>query len=163
MEVFMAKVYYEQDADLSIIKGKKVAVIGFGSQGRGQSLSLKDSGVDVIIGLREGSESWDEVKSLGLTPMKVEDAAKNADVIQILIPDEIQGSVYKNEIAKYMKAGKTLMFSHGFNIHFNQILPPKDVDVIMVAPKSPGPMVRRMYENGGGVPALIAIYQDATG
>lgn len=159
----MAKVYYDKDADLSFLQGKTVAVIGFGSQGKHQALNLKDSGVNVVIGLRSDSKNWGEVESFGLTPMEVSEAAKKADVIQILIPDEMQKSVYKSSIAKYMKKGKTLMFSHGFNIHFKQIVPPKDVDVIMVAPKGPGPMVREMYIQGAGVPSLIAIHQDASG
>ncbi|MFA5035031.1 MAG: ketol-acid reductoisomerase [Candidatus Margulisiibacteriota bacterium] len=159
----MAKVYYDQDADLNVLKGKTIAVVGYGSQGRGQSLNLKDSGLNVVIALRNDSASWEKAKSDGQKVLTIAEAAKTADILQILIPDEIQGDVYKEEIAPYMKAGKTLMFSHGFNIHFGQIVPPKEVDVVMVAPKGPGPMVRIMYEQGAGVPALIAIHQDASG
>jgi ketol-acid reductoisomerase len=159
----MAKVYYDNDADLGAIKNKTIAVIGYGSQGNGQSNNLKDSGCKVIIGLHQGGKSWDKAKADGFTVMTVEEAAKAADIIQILIPDEIQGPVYKESIAKHMKKGKTLMFSHGFNIHFGQIVPPSDIDVIMVAPKGPGPMVRKVYTEGGGVPAIFAIYQDVSG
>ncbi|MBI5701433.1 ketol-acid reductoisomerase [Candidatus Saganbacteria bacterium] len=159
----MAKVYYEKDADLNVLKGKKIAIIGFGSQGAAQSQNLKDSGLDVVIGLREGSAHWEKVKEAGLTPMTIEEAAKAADIVQILTPDETQADVYKQSIKKYMKKGKTLAFSHGFNIHFKLIKPSKDINVIMIAPKGPGPMVRQMYVQGGGVPSLIAIHQDATG
>ena len=156
------KKYYESDADLSVLKGKKIAVIGYGSQGRGQSLNLRDSGLDVIIGLRKG-KSWDAATKDGMTVMPVAEAAKKADIIQILLPDELQGAVYKSEIMPHLSENKTLMFSHGFNIHFGQIVPPANIDVIMVAPKGPGFMVRRQYEEGKGVPALIAIKQDHTG
>ena len=156
------KKYYESDADLSVLKGKKIAVIGYGSQGRGQSLNLRDSGLDVIIGLRKG-KSWDAATKDGMTVMPVAEAAKKADIIQILLPDELQGAVYKSEIMPHLSENKTLMFSHGFNIHFGQIVPPANIDVIMVAPKGPGFMVRRQYEEGKGVPALIAIEQDHTG
>jgi len=158
----MLKKYYEADADLGVLKGKKIAVIGFGSQGRGQSLNLRDSGLDVVVGLRPG-KSWDAAVKDGMKVMKVADAVKAADIIQILVPDELQGGVYKNEIQPNLTANKCLMFSHGFNIHFGQIVPPANVDVIMVAPKGPGFMVRRQYEEGKGVPALIAIHQDASG
>jgi len=158
----MMKKYYESDADLSVLKGKKIAVIGYGSQGRGQSLNLRDSGLDVIIGLRKG-KSWDAAIKDGMTVMPVAEAAKKADIIQILLPDELQGAVYKSEIMPHLSENKTLMFSHGFNIHFGQIVPPANIDVIMVAPKGPGFMVRRQYEEGKGVPALIAIKQDHTG
>jgi len=158
----MMKKYYESDADLSVLKGKKIAVIGYGSQGRGQSLNLRDSGLDVIIGLRKG-KSWDAATKDGMTVMPVAEAAKKADIIQILLPDELQGAVYKSEIMPHLSENKTLMFSHGFNIHFGQIVPPANIDVIMVAPKGPGFMVRRQYEEGKGVPALIAIEQDHTG
>jgi len=158
----MLKKYYEADADLGVLKGKKIAVIGFGSQGRGQSLNLRDSGLDVVIGLRPG-KSWDAAVKDGMKVMKVADAVKAADIIQILVPDELQGGVYKTEIQPNLTANKCLMFSHGFNIHFGQITPPANVDVIMVAPKGPGFMVRRQYEEGKGVPALIAIHQDASG
>jgi len=158
----MMKKYYESDADLSVLKGKKIAVIGYGSQGRGQSLNLRDSGLDVIIGLRKG-KSWDAAAKDGMTVLSVAEAAKKADIIQILLPDELQAAVYKNEIMPHLTENKVLMFSHGFNIHFGQIQPPANIDVIMVAPKGPGFMVRRQYEEGKGVPALIAIQQDHTG
>ena len=158
----MLKKYYEADADLSVLKGKRIAVIGYGSQGRGQSLNLKDSGLDVVIGLRPG-KSWDAASKDGMKVMPVAEAVKKADIIQILLPDEHQAAVYKSEIMPHLSDKKCLMFSHGFNIHFGQIVPPPTVDVIMVAPKGPGFMVRRQYEEGKGVPALIAIHQDHTG
>ncbi|MBN2734885.1 MAG: ketol-acid reductoisomerase [Methanomicrobiaceae archaeon] len=154
--------YYESDADLGDLAGKKIAVIGYGSQGRGQSLNLKDSGLDVIIGIRPG-KSREQAKKDGLEAYDVCDAAKAADIIMILLPDETQGDVYKTEIMPYLSENKCLMFSHGFNIHYGQIVPPPTVDVIMVAPKGPGHMVRRTFEEGKGVPALIAIEQDYTG
>lgn len=159
----MAKVYYDHDADLQFLKGKKIAVLGYGSQGHAQALNLKESGIDVVVGLRKDSSSWEKAESAGLEVKIVPEACAAADIIQILLPDEIQGRVYAEEIEPYLEEGKALMFSHGFNIHFNQIVPPKNVDVFMVAPKSPGHLVRRMYEEGKGVPALIAIYQDYTG
>lgn len=156
------KKYYEADADLGVLKGKKIAVIGYGSQGRGQSLNLRDSGLDVTIGLRPG-KSWDAATKDGMKVMKVADAVKAADIIQILLPDEHQGAVFRSEILPHLTENKCLMFSHGFNIHFGQIVPPVNVDVIMVAPKGPGFMVRRQYEEGKGVPALIAVHQDHSG
>lgn len=159
----MVKVYYDQDGDLSILKGKKIAVIGYGSQGHAQAQNLKDSGLDVIVGLYEGSKSVDKAKEAGLEVFSVQEAARQADIIQILTPDETQALTYKEEIAPYMTEGKSLMFSHGFNIHFGQINPPANIDVFLVAPKSPGHMVRRMYEEGAGVPGLIGIYQDYSG
>jgi ketol-acid reductoisomerase len=158
----MMKKYYEADADIRVLKGKRIAVIGYGSQGRGQSLNLRDSGLDVVIGLRPG-KSWDAAAKDGMKVMKVADAVKSADIVQILLPDESQGAVFRNEILPNLKENKCLMFSHGFNIHFGQIVPPATVDVIMVAPKGPGFMVRRQYEEGKGVPALIAVHQDSTG
>jgi ketol-acid reductoisomerase len=158
----MIQKYYESDADMSVLKGKKIAVIGYGSQGRGQSLNLRDSGLDVIIGLRPG-RSWQAASADGWKVLPVSDAVKAAHIIQILVPDELQGGLFQAEIRPHLSAGKCLMFSHGFNIHFGQIVPPPDVDVIMVAPKGPGYMVRRMYEEGKGVPALIAIHQDHSG
>jgi ketol-acid reductoisomerase len=158
----MMKKYYEADADVGVLKGKRIAVIGYGSQGRGQSLNLRDSGLDVVIGLRSG-KSWDAATKDGMNVMKVADAVKSADIVQILLPDEHQGAVFKSEILPNLKANKCLMFSHGFNIHFGQIVPPATVDVIMVAPKGPGFMVRRQYEEGKGVPALIAVHQDYSG
>lgn len=158
----MVKKYYESDADLGVLKGKKIAVIGYGSQGRGQSLNLKDSGLDVVIGLRPG-KSWDAASKDGQKVMPVSDAVKKSEIIQILVPDELQAALYRTEIMPFLSDKKCLMFSHGFNIHFGQILPPQKIDVIMVAPKGPGAMVRRQYEDGKGVPALIAIHQDYTG
>lgn len=159
----MVKMFYDRDANLDVLKDKTIAVIGFGSQGAGQSQNLHDSGLNVIVGLRENGASWKAAKKAGLDVTAVAEAAKKADIIQMLIPDEIQRDVYEKEIAPHLKKGKTLCFSHGFNIHFNQIVPPKDIDVIMVAPKGPGFLVRRTYTEGAGVPALLAIYQDASG
>lgn len=159
----MAKVYYDGDADLGILKDKTVSIIGFGNQGGAQGQNLKDSGVKVIIAEVEGTPNWKLAQEAGFEVMTAAEAAKAGDIVQILIPDEVQAKVYKESIKKYMKKGKTLMFSHGFNIHFRAIKPPKDVDVIMVAPKGPGFMVRETYKEGAGVPALIAIYQDASG
>ncbi|AKX94129.1 ketol-acid reductoisomerase [Neomoorella thermoacetica] len=159
----MAVVYYDQDADLNVLKGKKIAVMGYGSQGHSQAQNLKDSGLDVVVGLRPESKSRAAAQAAGLEVKTVAEAAAEADIIQILLPDETQARVYREEIAPYLTGGKVLMFSHGFNIHFNQIVPPADVDVIMVAPKGPGHLVRRTYVEGQGVPALIAIYQDASG
>ncbi|HTY14017.1 MAG TPA: ketol-acid reductoisomerase [Candidatus Omnitrophota bacterium] len=159
----MAKVYYDKDADLKDLKGKTIAIIGFGSQGGAQGQSLKDSGLDVIVAEVEGTTNWDRAKKAGFKPVTAEEAAQKGDIIQMLVPDELQARIYREVVSKHMKKGKTLMFSHGFNIHFHQIIPPAEVDVIMVAPKGPGPMVRQMYEQGAGVPALIAIYQDPSG
>ncbi|TYO94455.1 ketol-acid reductoisomerase [Desulfallas thermosapovorans] len=159
----MVKVFHDHDADLAVLKGKKIAIMGYGSQGHAQAQNLKDSGLDVVVGLRKGSASWSKVEADGLVVTTVAEAASQADVIQILLPDETQGRVYTEEIAPYLTEGKALMFSHGFNIHFGQIQPPENVDVIMVAPKSPGHMVRRMYVDGLGVPGLVAVHQDYTG
>lgn len=159
----MARIYYDQDANLSLLQGKKIAIIGYGSQGHAHAQNLRDSGLSVIVAQRPGSDNYQAAVNDGFTPMSVADAAKEADVIQILLPDQTQASVYKNEIAPYLTPGKVLMFAHGFNIHYFQIVPPKDVDVIMVAPKGPGHLVRRVYTEGGGVPALIAVHQDASG
>lgn len=158
----MMEKYYETDADLKNLAGKTIAVIGYGSQGRGQALNLKDSGLKVIIGVRPG-KSRDQAKKDGQEVYDVVEAAKKGDIIMILVPDELQAAVYKSEIMPYVTEKKCLMFSHGFNIHYGQIIPPTNVDVIMVAPKGPGHMVRRTYEQGMGVPALIAIEQDYTG
>ena len=157
------KIYLDKDINTELIKSKKIAVIGFGSQGYGQSMNLKDSGCDVILGLRQGGASDIKAKDYGFTTMSIADAVKAADIVQILIPDEIQADVYKNEIEPNLKAGQYLMFSHGFNIHFNKITPKADVNVIMVAPKAPGHTVRSEYTLGKGVPTLIAVYQDVTG
>jgi len=160
----MAKIYYDQDVKKDYLKGKTVAVIGYGSQGRGQALNLHDSGIKVVVGLREGSKSFDLVEKDGLKAMNIFEVTKEADIIQILIPDEVQAKVYYQEgIGENLQEGNVLMFSHGFNIHFNQITPPSNVDVIMVAPKSPGRLVREMYVQGKGVPNLIAVYQDYSG
>lgn len=155
--------YYDKDANLDLIKGKTVAVIGYGSQGHAHSLNLHDSGINVIVGLREGSSSWKAAEEAGLTVKTVAEAAKDADIIMILTPDHSQADTYNEDIAPNLEAGNVLMFAHGFNIHFNQIVPPEDVDVIMVAPKGPGHLVRRQYQEGKGVPGLLAIHQDASG
>ncbi len=157
------KVYYDNDADLNLLQGKTLAVIGYGSQGHAHSLNLHDSGMNVVVGLREGSKRWAQAEEAGLTVKTVEEAAKEADVIMILINDEVQGDVYRESIAPYLEPGNALVFGHGFNIHFGQIKPPAGVDVFMVAPKGPGHLVRRTYTEGKGVPCLIAIHQDATG
>lgn len=159
----MATIYYEKHADLDRLKGKKVAVIGFGSQGHAHALNLHDSGVDVVVGLHAGSKSRAKAKAAGLNVKSVAEAAKEADVIMILTPDVGQKELYENEIEPHLKPGKTLMFSHGFNIRYGRIVPPKDVDVSMIAPKAPGHRVREVFVDGGGVPMLIAIEQDATG
>ncbi|MHB9111275.1 MAG: ketol-acid reductoisomerase [Thermoleophilia bacterium] len=155
--------YYDKDANLDLIKDKTVAVIGYGSQGHAHSLNLHESGIKVIVGLRKESSSWKEAEDAGLTVMKVSDAAEAADMIMILTPDHSQAKTYRKKIEDGLKPGNVLMFAHGFNIHFNQIVPPADVDVVMVAPKGPGHLVRRQYQEGRGVPALVAIHQDASG
>ncbi|ABO48832.1 ketol-acid reductoisomerase [Desulforamulus reducens MI-1] len=159
----MVKVYYDADANLEFLKGKKIAVLGYGSQGHAQAQSLRDSGLDVVVGLRKDSARWSKAEADGLQVATVPDACAQAEVIQVLLPDEIQGRVYAEEIEPYLSEGKALMFSHGFNIHFGQIVPPKNVDVFLVAPKSPGHLVRRMYAEGKGVPGLVAVHQDYTG
>ena len=159
----MAKMFYEKDTNLGLLKGKKVAVIGYGSQGHAHALNLHESGVDVVVGLYEGSKSWDKVKEAGLEVATVTNAVKSADVVMVLVPDEKQAKLYKEEIAPYLEAGNALAFAHGFNIHYGQIVPPANVDVFMVAPKGPGHMVRRTYTEGSGVPCLIAVQQDYTG
>ncbi|MDD4237239.1 MAG: ketol-acid reductoisomerase [Desulfotomaculaceae bacterium] len=159
----MVVVYHDEDADLGLLKGKKVAIMGYGSQGHAQAQNLKESGVDVIVGLRKGRPSWQQAETDGLKVMTVPEAAEQADIIQILLPDELQAKIYREQIAPYLKEGNALMFSHGFNIHFDQIVPPANIDVFMVAPKGPGHMVRRMYVEGKGVPSLVAVHQDYTG
>ena len=156
-------IYHEQDANPELIQGKKIAVIGYGSQGHAHALNLKDSGCDVRVGLREGSKSWQAAEEAGLKVMTVADAAKEADLIMILAPDEKQAEIYEKSIAPNLNSGDTLAFAHGFNIHFGYIKPPADVDVIMIAPKGPGHMVRRVYQEGAGVPCLICAEQDASG
>ena len=159
----MAKRFYEQDGDLSLLKGKTVAIIGYGSQGHAHALNLRDSGVNVVIGLYGGSSSWAKAEAAGLKVQTTSDAAKTADIIMVLVADHIQGDLYKHEIEPHMRAGKTLMFAHGFNIHFGAIQTSKDVDVSMVAPKAPGHRVRELFIEGVGVPGLVAVHQDASG
>ena len=153
----MAKIFYQADCDINVLKGKTVAIIGYGSQGHAHALNLHESGVDVVVGLYEGSKSWAKAEQAGLKVMTA------ADVIMVLIPDERQAEMYKQNIAPHLTAGKALMFAHGFNIHYGQIVPPADVDVLMIAPKGPGHTVRSEYVEGKGVPCLIAVHQDATG
>ena len=157
------EIYLDKDIDTELIKSKKIAVIGFGSQGYGQSMNLKDSGCDVVLGLRLGGQSDTKAKDYGFRTMSIEDAVKYADIVQILIPDEIQAQVYEKQIKPYMRAGQYLMFSHGFNIHFKKIVPPADINVIMVAPKGPGHTVRSEYQQGKGVPCLVAVEQNPSG
>jgi ketol-acid reductoisomerase len=159
----MARMYYDPDANLDLLVGKTIAIIGYGSQGHAHALNLKDSGMNVIIGLYPGSKSAAKAEAEGLTVKSVADASAAADFIMVLLPDETAKTVYQNEIAANLKAGKVLAFAHGFNIHFSQIVPPSDVDVVMIAPKGPGHLVRRTYTQGEGVPCLVAVYQDATG
>jgi ketol-acid reductoisomerase len=159
----MATVYYDNDADLTLLKDKKVAILGYGSQGHAHALNLKESGVNVCVGLRDGSSSAAKAKEAGLEVLNVADAVKQSDVIMVLLPDTEQAGVYEESIAPNLEAGNSLAFAHGFNIHFDQIKPPADVDVWMIAPKGPGHLVRRTYEAGQGVPALVAIHQDASG
>ncbi len=169
----MTKIYYDKDADLNDLKNRTIAIVGYGIQGRGQALNLRDSGLNVIIAQRPGGPNYDQAVKDGFKPVDVAVAAKQADIIQILTQDHLQAEIYKKSIKKYMSAkggsasggkkGKSLVFSHGFNIHFKQIKPPQDVDVWMIAPKGPGSLVRRQYEEGKGVPCLVAIHQDASG
>jgi ketol-acid reductoisomerase len=157
------KIYYDQDADLQYLDGKTVAVIGYGSQGHAQSQNLRDSGVKVVVADIPGSENWKKAEEAQFQPLTADKAAREADIIQILVPDEKQAALYRESIAPNLRPGKALVFSHGFNIHFKQIVPPPDVDVFMVAPKGPGHLVRRMYEEGAGVPSLVAVEQDYSG
>ncbi|HHT9134969.1 MAG TPA: ketol-acid reductoisomerase [Candidatus Avalokitesvara rifleensis] len=159
----MATIYYDSDADLKHLKDKKIAVIGYGSQGHAQTQNLRDSGLDVLIGLRPSGRSYESAMSHGFSPVSIEEATKAGDIIHILLPDEVHVSVYDSQIGPHLRKGKTLSFSHGFNIHFKQIVPPDGIDVIMVAPKGPGTLVRSEYQKGGGVPCLMAIHQDASG
>jgi len=156
-------IYYDKDADLKILNNKKVAIIGYGSQGHAHAQNLKESGVDVIVAELKGTPNYDLAVKDGFSPVSAADASSMADIIMILLPDQLQAIIYKNEIAPNLTKGKMLMFAHGFNIHFDQIVPPKDIDVSMIAPKGPGHLVRRVFHEGGGVPALIAVYQDASG
>jgi ketol-acid reductoisomerase len=157
------KIYYDKDADLSLIKGKKVAIVGYGSQGHAHSLNLKDSGVKVTVALRKGGASWTKAVNAGLEVKEVAEAVKDADIVMILLPDENHPEVYQQSIAANMKRGAALAFAHGFNIHYGQIQPREDLDVIMVAPKAPGHTVRSTYTQGGGVPSLIAVHRNASG
>ena len=159
----MARMYYDQDANLDLLAGKTVAIIGYGSQGHAHALNLKDSGVNVVVGLYSGSKSVKKAEEAGLKVLSVAEAAKTADWIMILLPDEVQKTIYQAEIEPHLSEGKVLFFAHGFNINFAQIIPPPTVDVVMVAPKGPGHLVRRTYEQGQGVPALFAVFQDASG
>jgi len=159
----MAKMYYDGDADLKLLKDKLIAVVGYGSQGHAQAQNLRDSGLKVVVAELEGTDNYRLAKSHKFEPISAREAAEKADVIQILAQDDVQARLYESEVKPFMKKGKTLVFSHGFNIHFGQIVPPEDVDVIMVAPKGPGHLVRSEYEKGAGVPCLIAIFNDASG
>jgi len=159
----MAKMYYEKDCDLNLLKGKTVAVVGYGSQGHAHALNLHESGVSVIVALYEGSSSWQKAEAAGLKVMTTADAVKAADMVMILVNDEKQAQLYKKDIAPNLKKGATLAFAHGFNIHYGQIVPPEGVDVVMIAPKGPGHTVRSQYQEGRGVPCLIAVYKDASG
>ncbi len=157
------KVYYDKDADLSIIKGKKVTIVGYGSQGHAHAANLRDSGANVTIGLRKGGSSWAKAEGAGHKTMEIADAVKEADVVMVLLPDETMAGIFNADIAPNLKKGAALAFAHGFNIHYNQIVPREDLDVLMVAPKGPGHTVRSEYLKGGGVPSLIAVYQDKSG
>ena len=159
----MATIYYDSDANLEHLSGKTIAVIGYGSQGHAHALNAKESGLDVVVGLRRTSKSWAEAEKAGLRVMEVAEAAKAGDLVMILLPDETQGAVYRQEIEPHLEEGNALLFAHGFNVHFHQVKPPQGVDCFMVAPKGPGHLVRRTYQEGAGVPCLVAIHQDATG
>jgi len=159
----MARMYYDSDADLSLLQGKKIAVLGYGSQGHAQAQSLQDSGLDVVVAEKPGTKAWDQAVKDGMNVTTAAEAAAQADMIQILLPDEIQAAIYKEAVEPNLKEGKILGFSHGFNIHFGQIVPPEYVDVIMVAPKGPGHLVRRQFKEGLGVPDLVAVFQDYSG
>ena len=157
------KIYYDQDADLSVLKGKKVAIVGYGIQGRGQGLNLRDSGIDVLIAQRKGGKNYELAVEDGFEPVTAEEAAREGDIIQILAQDHLQAEIYEKNIQPFLKPGKALLFSHGFNIHFGYIKPPKEVDVYMVAPKGPGALVRSQFVEGGGVPCLVAVHQNPSG
>jgi len=159
----MTRIYYDKDADLEILKGKKIAIIGYGIQGRGQALCLRDSGLDVIVAQREGGPNWEQAKKDGFSPVSASQAAKEADIIHVLIQDHLQSDVYKKDILPHLEKGDALGFSHGFNIHYGQIIPPKEIDIFLVAPKGPGALVRRQFEEGKGVPCLVAVFQEYTG
>ena len=159
----MAKIFYQEDCNLSLLDGQTIAIIGYGSQGHAHALNAKESGCHVIIGLYEGSKSWKRAEAQGFEVYTAAEAAKKADIIMVLINDELQASMYKKDIEPNLEEGNMLMFAHGFNIHFNQIVPPKNVDVTMIAPKAPGHTVRSEYQAGKGTPCLVAVHQDATG
>ncbi|MCS6964754.1 MAG: ketol-acid reductoisomerase [Thermoflexus sp.] len=159
----MARIYYDADADLSLLNGRRIAVLGYGSQGHAHALNLKDSGCNVCVGLYPGSKSWEKAQADGLPVYEVPEAVRRSDIIVMLVPDPAQPALYREAVAPNLAPGKTLMFAHGFNIRFGQIVPPPDVDVSMVAPKSPGHRMREVFKEGGGVPALVAVHQDATG
>lgn len=159
----MAEIYYDADADLGLLKGKKVAILGFGSQGHAHALNLHESGVEVIVGLRQGSPSRERAEKAGLKVMDMEKAAREADLVMMLVPDQHHKEVYEQCVKEGLREGNALFFAHGFNIHYRQVIPPEWVDVVMVAPKGPGHMVRRMYQKGSGVPSLVAVHQDYTG
>ncbi len=159
----MAKLYYDKDADLGLLKGKTIGIIGYGSQGHAHALNHRDSGLEVMVGLYKGSKSWDKAKAEGLKVGTVQETAEASQVIMIVLPDQTHKQVYEDSIARALTPGKTLMFAHGFNIHFNQIVPPPDADVSMIAPKAPGHMMRQVYTEGSGVPALLAVYQNPSG
>jgi ketol-acid reductoisomerase len=156
------RIYYDKDADLGVLKGKKIAIIGYGSQGHAQAQNLRDSGLDVIVSELEGTENYQFAVKDGFKPLKASDASKQADLIQILTQDHVQARLYENDVRPHLAKGKTLLFSHGFNIHYGQIVPAKEIDVVMIAPKGPGHLVRREFQKGGGVPCLVAIYQDSS-
>ncbi len=156
-------IYYDDDANLQQLEGQTIAVIGYGSQGHAHALNAKESGLEVVVGLRGGSSSWNDAEAAGLRVLEVADAAAAGDLVMVLLPDEVQGAVYREQIAPQLEAGNALLFAHGFNVHFHQVQPPADVDVFMVAPKGPGHLVRRTFTEGGGVPCLLAVHQDATG
>ena len=158
-----ATIYYDDDADLGLLQGRTVAVLGYGSQGHAHARNLQESGVEVVVGLREGSSSWKKAEEAGLRVLTTADAVQAADIVMVLLPDTEQARVYREDIAPNLDPGNSLAFAHGFNIHFGQITPPKGVDVWMIAPKGPGHLVRRTYEEGGGVPALVAVSADETG
>jgi ketol-acid reductoisomerase len=156
------KIYYDKDADLGVLKGKKIAIIGYGSQGHAQAQNLRDSGLEVVVSELEGTENYQFAVKDGFKPLKASDASKQADLIQILTQDHVQARLYENDVRPHLAKGKTLLFSHGFNIHYGQIVPVKEIDVVMIAPKGPGHLVRREFQKGGGVPCLVAIYQDSS-
>jgi ketol-acid reductoisomerase len=156
------RIYYDKDADLGVLKGRKIAIIGYGSQGHAQAQNLRDSGLDVIVSELEGTENYQFAVKDGFKPLRASDASKQADLIQILTQDHVQARLYENDVKPHLAKGKTLLFSHGFNIHYGQIVPAKEIDVVMIAPKGPGHLVRREFQKGGGVPCLVAIYQDSS-